>query len=234
MTRFWRFFCKTLALAVVTLLSLSCFGATQVRAFEMSVDMNALIYQTQKASRAMDDVLLAWWVPQELWLMFLSRTPGVDKAKRQEYLAVMDPYMVFLVVDGQIQGDGTALFRNREELIKTLGLEDKEGNTYQTLEEAKISQEAKDFLSKVFPFFARNLGPLGANLHYAIFSSRDKSGKPIANAFQDSTFVLHMQRRSFRWRTPLGALVPPKRCPETGEELDGSWKYNPWSGVKLD
>ena len=222
------------ALATGIMVVLGCLWAAPATAFEMTVDMNALIYQTQKASRAMDDVLLAWWVPQELWLMFLSRASGVDEAKRQEYLAVMDPYMVFLVVDGVIGKDGVPQFEKREDILNSLSLEDANAKTWPVLDESQISQEARDFLSRVFPAFARNLGPLGNNLHYAVFASRNAKGEPIANVFGEGTFRLIMKRRAFRWRTPLGALVPPKHCPITGEELDGGWKYNPWNGARLD
>ncbi|SHJ44033.1 hypothetical protein SAMN02745216_01685 [Desulfatibacillum alkenivorans DSM 16219] len=234
MNRLFKIWRKKTALAMAAAMVMGCLWAPPARSGEMAVDLSALIYETQKASRAMEDVLLAWWVPQELWLMFLSQSQSVSEEEKQKYLGIMDPYMVFLVVDGTIGEDGRPRFQAREDVLNSLVLEDAAGNKYKTLREMEISQEAKDFLSRVFPSFARSLGPLGNNLYYAVFTSKNSKGDPIANVFTEGTFVLHMAKRSFRWRTPLGALVPPKHCPITGEELNGGWKYNPWNGAKLE
>jgi hypothetical protein len=39
--------------------------------------------------------------------------------------------------------------------------------------------------------------------------------------------------QTYRWRTPLGSLLPVKVDAKTGEEFPGNYSFNPYTGEKL-
>lgn len=225
---------KKRTIGIVLLFFLFCLGAEPVLGLEVSVDLGAMVHETQKSSREPDKIILAWWIPQELWMLFLVKTKGVNEADRIRFLETLDPYTVMLVMEGAISESGTAKFKEKSDLRKHLRLVDIQGRTYNPIKEKLISKEAKKNLEKVGPFFVDTLGPVGVNAHFFLFPAKDANKRRIANALNEGTFVLKMEKNSFQWRTPLWPLVPPKYCPITGEELPGGWKFNPWNGAKLD
>ena len=225
---------KKRSLGIILLLVLFCLGPRPVSGDEMTVDVGAMIYETQKSSRGFDKVIMAWWIPNELWTLFLVKDTGISEADRKNFLKTLEPYTIMMVMDGFIPMSGTAEFMEEPEIRKHLQLIYSQGKTYKPIKEKSISKEAKNSLKKVGPFFDKVLGPVSENAHFFLFPAKSANKDMIANAFAEGTFVLKMKKNSFRWRTPLWPLVPSKHCPVTGEELQGGWKYNPWNGAKLD
>lgn len=83
------------------------------------------------------------------------------------------------------------------------------------------------------PLFANMLGPMGQNMVFFLFPSNNKEGQKIADSKKEGSFSVEMGEREFRWRLPLGSLLPPKICPTCGEKLSGAYKFCPWDGTKL-
>lgn len=83
------------------------------------------------------------------------------------------------------------------------------------------------------PVLVNMLGPMGQNMHFFLFSSKKKNGQEIAVAKREGAFSVKLDKREFKWRLPLGSLLPPKVCPIDGEKLNGAWKFCPWHGVAL-
>ncbi len=77
------------------------------------------------------------------------------------------------------------------------------------------------------------LGPLGQNMHFIVFPSKNIKGQYIADVTKEGTFVVQLGETEFTWRLPLSSLVPPKICPVDGEKMSGAWKFCPWHGTKL-
>jgi len=44
---------------------------------------------------------------------------------------------------------------------------------------------------------------------------------------------LSINKNEYKWRTPLGSLMPVKTCPKDGEKMSGAWDYCPFDGEKL-
>ena len=40
--------------------------------------------------------------------------------------------------------------------------------------------------------------------------------------------------QEFRWRLPLGALMPAKVCAKCNDKCSGAWDYCPWCGTRLE
>jgi len=83
------------------------------------------------------------------------------------------------------------------------------------------------------PVIVNTLGPLGQNMHFFLFPAKNKSGRNIADAKKGGVFSVRLGEREFKWRLPLGSLLPPKICPRCGEKLSGAYKYCPYDGTPL-
>jgi len=83
------------------------------------------------------------------------------------------------------------------------------------------------------PVIANTLGPLGQNMHFLLFPAKDKNGQNIAEAKKEGAFSVKLGEREFKWRLPLGSLLPPKICPKCGEKLSGAYNYCPYDGTPL-
>ena len=128
---------------------------------------------------------------------------------------------------------GGVNYRPEAEIRAGVQIRDGQGKTYAPLPEEKIDPNAKDFLLMMKPVFASMIGPMGQNMHAIVFSNRDEKGQPIVRAKGEGSFSVQLSGREFKWRLPLGALLPPKTCPQDGEKLNGAWKFCPWHGVAL-
>ena len=95
-----------------------------------------------------------------------------------------------------------------------------------------MSQEIKNLLSVLKPLMAGMLGQMGQGLEFIIYPNT-KAGKKIIDPRAAGTLEAKFFDATFRWRLPLGALMPPKVDPQTGEEFPGNYGFNPFTGEKL-
>ena len=58
------------------------------------------------------------------------------------------------------------------------------------------------------PIFVNMLGPMGQNMHFFLFPAKDKSGNLIADAKNEGSFTVKLADRPFKWRLPLGSILP--------------------------
>jgi len=63
--------------------------------------------------------------------------------------------------------------------------------------------------------------------------SAASAGRRIADAKEEGSFAVLIGEKKYRWKLPLGSLLPPKTCAECGEELSGAFKFCPYEGTKL-
>jgi hypothetical protein len=55
----------------------------------------------------------------------------------------------------------------------------------------------------------------------------------VIDAMQAGTMQVKLFDQSFKWRTPLGSLLPLRVDAKTGEEFPGNYGFNPYTGEKL-
>jgi hypothetical protein len=110
---------------------------------------------------------------------------------------------------------------------------DASGKSYEPLSNDELPPLLQSILAGMKPGMVAAAGPAGKNMAILVFSNRDTAGKPIADAKSSGTFSVVAAGKAFRWRTPLGALLPPKACPKCGESLSGAYKFCPYDGTPL-
>ena len=180
-----------------------------------------------------DQMTLVWWIPEEFWWVSSAQDPTVTKAQTENLINVLRPYTLIIIVDGKIGPFGGVTYKPEAEIRAGVQIKDSQENYYRPLNEDKINADAKNFLSIMKPIFANMLGPMGQNMHFFFFPAESKNGNKIAEAKKEGAFSVKLREREFRWRLPLGSLLPPKTCPGCKEKCSGAWNFCPWCGTKL-
>jgi hypothetical protein len=198
-----------------------------------TVDLNALTQETQKTSRKNDELLLLWWIPEEFWSASLSQSADMSSTQAEEFLKVLRPYFVLVVVDGQMGPIGGLTFRPEATVRESVQLVDASGKRYRPLNNDSLGGDIRNLLQMFKPILGNMLGPIGQNMHFLLFPARDSKGLMIAEAKKEGGFSVQLRNAEYKWRLPLGSLLPTKTCPVDGEQLSGAWTFCPWHGVRL-
>lgn len=197
------------------------------------VDLTKVVQETQRMSQSAGEMTLVWWIPDEFWEHSLSQDPSVTSDQIKQIVSTLSPYTIVAVVDGKMGAFGGITYRPETEIRSSLKIVDGKGITYQPLDQSKIDGDTKNLLAMIRPVIVNMLGPMGQNFHFVVFPGKDSSQQKIADAKSKGSFTVRLGQRQFRWRLPLGSLMPPKPCPKCKEQCSGAWEFCPWCGTKL-
>lgn len=222
------------AVGICLALLVSCALVTTAIAQGSKIDINALVQETQKMSQGAGELSLIWWIPDEFWQASFAQDPTVTPAQAEEFLKIVRPYTIIVAVDGKIGPFGGVTYKTQDQIRSSLQFVDGKGNVYRPYQDAQLDADITSFLSMMKPVLENMLGPLGQNMHFFVFSGKDKDGNRLADPKSEGTFTVKLGGgREFKWRLPLGSLLPPKVCPKCKEKLSGAYKYCPYDGTKL-
>jgi hypothetical protein len=199
---------------------------------DVPTDINVLIQETQKLSPKPDEVTLVWWLPEEFWKMSFASS-GLDSSQADSFLKVVNPYLIVIVVDGNSGPFGAVTYKSESSIRESIQCSDNSGTRYHPLREEQINSDMKNFLLMMKPILSNMLGPMGQNMHFVLFPAKNDKGVSLLDAKKEGIFIIKLGEREFKWRLPIGSLLPMKTCPVDGEKMNGAWKYCPWHGSKL-
>ena len=209
------------------------FGIWVGDGFAQEVSLSKLVAELQKGSDAVNEVTLVWWAPEEYWRTTFGQDPNISTAQAEEIVNFLRPYTILFVVDGSMGKFGSVDYKPEPEIRANIQVGDSRGVFYRPLPVDQVNQNAKDFLLMMKPVFASMIGPMGQNMHAIVFPGKDAKGQPIADVKREGNFSVKLYEGEFKWRLPLGVLLPAKICPQDGEKMSGAWKFCPWHGVAL-
>lgn len=214
---------------VILMLGLTSLSYAQ----EHKVNLNALLEETQMMSEGADDLTIVWWVPVEFWKASFAQDPSVSKTDAENILKALGPYTIIAAVDGKIGTFGGVTYSSESYLRTNTTIKDVRGKVYKPLSNSSIDADALSLLSTMKPVLENILGPMGQNMHFLVFPGTDDNGLVLADPRKEGIMTVTLGANSFKYRLPLGSLLPPKVCPVDGEEMSGAWKYCPWHGTEL-
>lgn len=220
-------------LLLASLLSCVCAGAGAAQIPQGVINLDALTDETQKTLPDADRITLVWWIPEEYWRTALGQDPTGSKAQTEEFLKTVRPYVIMAVVDGKIGSFGGVTYKSEEVIRSTIQVMDSQGAVYRPLTNDKIDPDTRNILAAMKPLLGNTIGKLGENMHFVVFPAKDAAGRRIADPYKEGTLSLKLGSDLYKWRLPLGSLIPAKTCPVDGEMMNGSWKFCPWHGDKL-
>ncbi len=208
-------------------------GVQAARAQDNKPDLTALIRDTQKVSNADGRLEVAWWLPEEYWKRSMENANNIQPAQIETVLKLVHPYFITAIVTGKTGAFGAVTYRSDDEIRGLLQLKDNDGNVYKPLADDKMDSSLVGLLAVMRPLLGQRIGPMGENMHFYVFEGLSKDGTRRYDPLNDSSFVIHIGEREFKWRLPLDSLLPKQKCPTCGEELSGTYKFCPYDGTKL-
>lgn len=222
-----RSFRQVLLLVVFILLCVGRIGTAQERRGAIDEVVKELI----KFSLEKDRQSVIFWFPVEFFIA--SAPPNVPLEQTKQVEEALEPYLIIAVANGKRGVFGGTTFDSEADIRASLRVKDSAGTSYSPLDANDIGPDMRNLFATMKPGFARSAGELGEHSHFFAFPSKGKEGQIIAAATKEGTFSVELGETTFRWRLPLGTLVPPKICPVDGEQLSGAWKFCPWHGAEL-
>lgn len=197
------------------------------------IDLTALTQETQKMSQKPNEMTMAWWIPEEFWAASLSQNPDVTAAQTEEFLRVIRPYTMVVVVDGTLGAFGGVTYKSEDYIRANTRLVDAQNKTYAPRTAEEVDADTLNMLQMMKPIFVNMLGPMGQNMHFVLFPAKTESGVPIADAKGKGQFKVTLGSKEFKWRLPLDSVLPAQVCTKCKQECKGSWFFCPWCGTKL-
>ena len=200
---------------------------------DYEIDVNALLHDTQKQTADPDRLTLVWWLPEEFWGWSLTQEGSLSEEGIEEILAVLRPYVLLGVVDGQIGPLGGTTFVDSAKLRASVFFVDGSGERHAPLGNDAISADAHNLVSMLEPVLANMIGSVGENFLFLFFPAERADGARMADATNEGAFSVVVGETTFDWTTPLGSVLRPKICPVDKAQMSGAWSYCPWHGKKL-
>ena len=202
-------------------------------ALETQIDLAALISQIQLQDPRADSLNSTMWMPEQFWQAVFSQEPNITQTEIERRLDVFRPYVLVAVTAGELGVFGAPKFDSEATVLSKTRLVDNEHTVYEPLIQSTLSPDMQSFISVFTPMLVQLLGPTGEALVFVVFPARNQDGVMIADATKEGSFQVNVGDSEFKWRLPLGAVLPPKVCPVDGDKMSGAWKYCPWHGVEL-
>ncbi len=200
---------------------------------ESKISLNELIIDIQKSTDNANEMIMVWWIPEEFWIAALSNDPSISQSQIDMITETLRPYLILIVVEGNIGNFGGVTYKTESAIRDRINVVDKYGGTYDPLTKDQIDLDTQNLLGMMQPVLVNMLGPMGQNMHFFLFPSRNNNMDQIANPNKEGMFGVNLGTNKFSWRLPLGSLLPQKICIKCNEKLSGAYNFCPYCGGKL-
>lgn len=214
---------KVLAIAALCLAAFTARGA----------DLQRLLLDTQRTVQDPSSIIMVWWIPTEYWGAVLKDNPGITPEVLKQFETTLGSYMLFAVAALDIGPMGGMTSRGRPKIEANSQLL-MDGKPVPLLTDKEIGADAQNFVSMMKPMMANMLGQFGQGMEFMLYPNPATKGGAKISAVNEGQFAYKSFGNEFKWRLPIGSLLPPRKDPATGEEFPGDFKFNPYTGGKLD
>ena len=201
---------------------------------EQKFDLHALTQELSRTKKVGDSVLLVFWFPQEFFKASVQDSARLTDDQKAQYAQALSPYTTIAVIDAKEGGFGTLTYKSEAEVRDEIRFFDSQGKAHEPLVEDDISGEARVILGAFKPIMTNMMGPMGKNLHLFFFPVKGDDGKALFDVKSKGAVTVKVGTDEFRWRLPLGSLLPPKICSKCQEKCNGAWDFCPWCGNHLE
>lgn len=195
-------------------------------------DMQQMISETQRVEQFNGGFRLIWWIPTDYWRESFKKT-AMSQAQSDAMCKSLDDFLIFAVTDVNIGPFGGVTPQPADEIISKLSAKVDQGDEMKPLDSSELSPDAKNLLAMMKPAMTNMLGQFGSGLVFVCFPAKDATGARLLDPRKPGMLQLTYGDRVYKFRLPLGSLLPPKYDPQTGEKFLGSYVYSPFTGVKL-
>jgi len=215
---------------VVVGFSLACVQV--IAAQDKKPDATQLALECMKISNVDGETNLLFWMPEEFWGISAASNPNVSQSQVDQIIKVIHPYTIVGVSSGK-NGSFAVTYRTEAEVRDLVRLKDGKGNTYSPLPENQLDPSVPGLLAFLKPGLARTAGSAAQNIYFYAFPGSTKDGTRICDPTKEGSCEVEVGTRQFKWRLPMGSLLPKQKCPTCGEMLSGAFKFCPYDGTRL-
>lgn len=222
-------------LASVLLVSLAVTGPVAANPPGTEVRTAAIAQETLRVWQGGPRIINLWWLPREYWEA-AARELKRDAQEIEAVRRALEDYIVLVVIDARLTEEQGLQFRDHAEIGPRLKIEH-DGEPIGAL------QRWNPTLTELVPNLSHPLrvaaGPLSGGVRLLFFPNRDAAGEPLVDAAGRGVLRARYTPGGdtppldLVWHVPLTAVAGPRQDPQTGEPLEASWRYNPWTGAKL-
>jgi hypothetical protein len=217
---------KKLLLILFFFLPLSCNLWAQT-------DLNRLIAEMQKSTGKTGEMKFVIWLSNEFWEIIMKNQAGSTEEQVKKMMEDFKPYSMFAVVEGKVNPFGEVEYLSRDSITAHLVLTGNDGKSYRPID-AKTATFSVQMMMGVFePILTKLFGQFGKNMQVYIFNDINAKKERACDPYKKGYISLKTLSTEYKWRTPIGSLLPLKICPVDKEEMNGAWDFCPWHGDKL-
>ena len=198
-----------------------------------NIDYNQFIRETQKNTSEAGKINIVWWIPLEFWDITLRKNKALSEEQINGFMEELKPYCLFAVMQGEMGSMGNLTYVPLDSIKNNICLVDNDKKKYYPLAFDKLDVALQTLLSNLKPVLKNAMGQLGENMNFFVFTDRKENNKRVSDPYLKGNVQINIQNKEYKWRTPLGTLMPLKYCPKDKEEMIGSWEYCPFDGEKL-
>lgn len=195
--------------------------------------LNDIVRDTQKQGNRAGRVTIVWWMLPEFWRAAMSASGTVPVDKIDEMIKSISDINILAVIDAKIGGFGGADYAPAETLKKNLSVFDGQGKALAMIPDEKQSSSTKNMLAIMKPVMGNMLGEFGKNVTFFVFEGKNQDGSRRVDPAKPGSFLVKLNVEEFRWRLPLGSLLPQKICPKCKEAFPGNYNYCPFDATAL-
>jgi hypothetical protein len=202
-----------------------------------AADVGALMKDLLAVSGENGHLTESVWLPRELWQASAEASDSASARRQLQYvLKAMEPYEVIAVVDGEQTIGGAMQFMEDDAIRKAVTIEDSKGNLLHAVDEKTLPSEMAGMFRVMRPMFVNVVGGGGLGEHVVLlaFPATAKDGQRILDPKRDGVLLVHVGDNTLRYQLPLATMLPPMTDPETGASFPGNYRFNPFTGRKLE
>src|SRR3954462_9277264 len=195
--------------------------------------LNAIVRETQKQGSRAGRITVVWWMPTEFWQAALRANGTVPADKINEAVAALSDVNVFLLVDAKVGALAVVDYAPASELQKNFSVTDPAGKSVAFIPEARQSMAPKNLLAIMKPIMDNMLGEFVKGISFLVFEAKNKDGSRKVDPTKPGILKAKLSEEEFRWRLPLGSLLPDKTCPKCSESFPGNYGFCPYDATPL-
>lgn len=201
---------------------------------EFKVNSDELVGDLQISKSTDDQFQLVWWIPPTFWEVSVGQDPSVSEEEKDILLEMVGQKPIFAVLDADINAFGMFTYPDEDDVRKSIKVIDYQGNTYLPIPKEEINSDTDMLLSMMGPMLSNMMGDMGKHFYFFVFPEILDSNTALNEPNTETAFTFYLNEESFDWKLPLPAMMPPKYCPVDNQKLNGTYKFCPFHGKKLD
>lgn len=202
-------------------------SAKRVMRHPSQISIHDLFAETQKDSPDPNKMSFVFWFPTQTWEAMFHQDPSMSLADIQEGMAIMEDYILVMVLDGKFGPLGGVTYTSEQDVRYNLRMIDVNGVEHRPLADSEVGADVRIFANMIKMIIAENLGSMGDNLNIFFFISKS------VDASSDGDFHIRVGDELYSWRFPLATLLETSTCPICGSQWPGNYNFCPWEGTPL-